>query len=251
MTLGKRFILLSVLVLGVLGGSIILNFLLYGQAKKYYLELNQTRLDPFGLSYYSENLRESDTHLVRAVFFGDSRANSWTSPNIGGYEFINRGMPSQTSAQVIQRFSYDVRPLNPDVVIIQVGINDLKTVALFPERRKEIVEDCQKNIRQIVEESRKLGAVVIVTTIIPAGKVPLARKPFWSDDIAQAVNETNAYIATLANDKTLVFDAYSLLADSEGLMLQQYRSDELHLNKQGYVILNKALVNIIRLIGRP
>jgi lysophospholipase L1-like esterase len=248
MTLPKYLSALSVLVLGMLGGSIMLNCLLYGQAKKYYLELNQTRLDPFGLNYYTENRQEvPDSQPLRVVFFGDSRATGWTSPsNMSGYEFFNRGVPSQTSAQIIQRFSYHVRPLNPDIVVIQVGINDLKTVALFPERKKAIVDDCQENIRQIVEQSKQLGAMVIITTIFPAGKVPLARRPFWSDDIAQAIEETNAYIATLANDKTLVLDTFSMLADSEGLMSQEYRIDELHLNEQGYKTLNLELVELLK-----
>ncbi len=204
MKLSKRYVLLNALALIMLGGSYFFNFLLYSQIKKYYFELNQTRLDPLGLSYYPVNSKEvTSTHPFRVVFFGDSRAASWTPPNINGYEFINRGISSQTSVQTIKRFSYHVRPLKPNVVVVQVGINDLKTVALFPEHRKLIVANCQTNIKQIVEESRNLGAVVIITTIFPVGNVPLARKPFWSDEIDQTVKETNAYIATLADDKTI------------------------------------------------
>ncbi len=251
MKLKKRCILLNTIVLITIGGSIFLNFFIYSQAKKYYFELNQTRLDPLGLSYYPVKSKEiTGTNQFRVVFFGDSRAANWTSPNISGYEFINRGISSQTSVQTIQRFSYHVRSLKPNVVVIQVGINDLKTVALFPERRKLIVTNCQANIKRIVEESRNLGAVVIVTTIFPVGEVPLARKPFWSDEIGQTVKETNAYIATLADDKTIVFDTFSLLADSQGMMLQNYRADGLHLNNQGYVILNKELVQLINRIQR-
>ncbi len=249
MKLSKRYVLLNALVLIMLGGSFFFNFSLYSQAKKYYFELNQTRLDPLGLSYYPVNFKEvAGTHPFRVVFFGDSRAASWTPPNISGYEFINRGISSQTSVQTIERFSYHVRPLKPNVVVVQVGINDLKTVALFPEHRKLIVANCQANIKRIVEESRNLGAVVILTTIFPVGHVSLARKPFWSDEIDQTVKETNAYIATLADDKTIVFDTFSILADSQGMMLQKYSADELHLNQQGYVILNEELVRLINRI---
>jgi lysophospholipase L1-like esterase len=249
MTLSKLYILLNGLVLVMLGGSIFLNIFLYSRAKQYYFELNQTRLDPLGLSSYPVNLKEvTDTHQIRVVFFGDSRAASWTSPNISGYEFINRGITSQTSVQTIQRFAYHVRPLKPDVVIIQVGINDLKAIALFPERRKSIVTICQANIKRIVEESRNLGAVVIVTTIFPVGDVPLERKPFWSDEIGQITKEINTYIATLAGEETIVFDTFSILADSQGMMLQKYRANELHLNEQGYVILNKELVRLLNII---
>lgn len=246
MTSNKLFILLTSLILLMLGGSIFLNILLYNQAKKYYLQVNETRLDPNGLSHYPVNLKKAtDKGKIRVVFFGDSRADGWISPNISGYEFINRGIHAQTSVQTVQRFASHVRSLQPNIVIIQVGVNDLKTVALFPERRDSIVANCRANIKRIVDESNNLGAIVILTTIFPVGEAPIQRKPFWSDDIAKAVEEVNAYIATLAEDRVVIFDAFSILADSQGMILQEYGSDELHLNYQGYEILNKELVQLL------
>jgi lysophospholipase L1-like esterase len=80
--------------------------------------------------------------------------------------------------------------------------------------------------------------------------VPLDRKPFWSDEIGRAVRDVNAYIATLADEKTIVFDAYALLVDRQGLLLEKYKSNELHLNEAGYVLLNRELVKIIDRIDR-
>ncbi|MEG4804521.1 GDSL-type esterase/lipase family protein [Microcoleus sp. ARI1-B5] len=251
MTLSKRSILLSALVLVVLGSSIFINILLFSRAKQYYRELNQTRLDPLGLNNHPINAQPvTNNKQTRVVFFGDSRAASWTSPNLGEYEFINRGIGSQTSVQAIERFAYHVRSLKPKIVIIQVGVNDLKTIPLFPESRNAIVANCQGNIKRIVEESRNLGAVVIVTTIFPVGEVPLERKPFWSDDISRAIKEVNAYIATLAGEKTIVFDTFPILADSQGMMLPKYRADELHLNEEGYAILNQNLSQLLNTMER-
>jgi lysophospholipase L1-like esterase len=252
----KKYLLFNALGLGLLGCSVFINFLLYNRVNKYYLELNQTRLDPLGLSYYPVNSPAvAKPGRFRVVFFGDSRAADWLPPKIDRYEFINRGIPSQTSVQTIDRLSAHVSPLKPDLVIIQVGVNDLKTIALFPERKQAIITNCQVNIKQIIQASRKLGAVVMVTTILPAGEVPLERKPFWSDQIGLAIKEVNTYIKTLADDKTIVFDTYALLADRRGLMLPQYRSDELHFNQQGYTILNqelaRQLAKIDRLIHKP
>ncbi len=241
----KLFIPLISLILLMLGSSIVFNILLYNQAKKYYLQVNQTRLDPFGLNHYPVNLKKAiDKDKIRVVFFGDSRADGWISPKIDGYEFINRGIHAQTSVQTLERFEYHVNSLQPNIIIIQVGVNDLKTIALFP-RRDSIVANCRANIKQIVDESKNLGAIVIVTTIFPVGEAPLQRKPFWSDDIRLAVNEVNAFIATLTEDKVVIFDAFSILADSQGMMLQEYALDELHLNDRGYEILNKELVQLL------
>jgi lysophospholipase L1-like esterase len=251
MKLPKPNVIFSALVLTILGSSIFLNFALYNQAKKYYLEVNQVRLDPLGLTYYPINSQgTAKTGSLRVVFFGDSRAFGWKSPNIQGYEFINRGISSQTSVQSLQRFSSHVSSLKPNLVVIQIGINDLKNVALFPGSRDSIVSNCKANIRRIVEESKNLGATVIVTTIFPVGEVPLERKPFWSDDVGKAVKEVNTYIATLADDKTIVFDTFPILADNRGMVLEKYRSDELHLNKQGYVALNKKFGELLNAIAQ-
>lgn len=243
----KFFIVLSTAVLSLLGGSIVLNIVLFNQAKKYYLELNQTRLDPIGLSYYPA-LRKTVKKLSPVVFFGDSRAENWQPPNLNSYEFINRGISSQTSVQAIQRFAQHVRPLHHKVVIIQVGINDLKAIALFPERKAEIVAACRSNIEQIVKESKSWGTIVILTTIFPVGEVPLQRRPFWSDEIGQAVKDMNQYLATLASDRVIVLDAFSMLADSQGMLLPTYQADELHLNKQGYLMLNQALTKQLKML---
>jgi lysophospholipase L1-like esterase len=249
MKLSRRFIIFSTFVFVVLGSSFFLNIFLYGQAKKFYIELNQVRLDPLGLSYYPENHKPTtDSNQIYTVFFGDSRAASWISPNISGYKFINRGINAQTSVQASERFDYHIRPLQPNIVVIQIGINDLKTISLFPDRKKLIVATCQSNIKRIVEETRKLGAVTIVTTIFPVGKVPLERKPFWSDGIDKSIQEVNAYIFTLAGERTFIFDTFSILADSNRMMMQKYSADELHLNKKGYAILNMKLVHLLNTI---
>ncbi|MEM9926571.1 MAG: SGNH/GDSL hydrolase family protein [Cyanobacteria bacterium P01_D01_bin.50] len=245
----KLHIFLTSLLLLILGGSIFFNILIFDKAKKYYLELNETRLDPFGLNYYPVNLKKLNLERqIPVVFFGDSRAEGWISPNISGYEFINRGIHGQTSVQTIQRFSSHLPYLQPNIVIIQVGVNDLKTIGLFPERSESIVTNCRENIKQIVEESKNLGAVVILTTIFPVGEVPLQRQPFWSDEIGGAVNEVNSYITTLAEDRVIILDAFSILADSQGMMPRKYGKDELHLNKQGYEILNLELVKLLNTI---
>ena len=247
----KLSIFLNILTLIILGISIILNLSLYRKAKYYYLESNSFRLDPIGLNNYPITIdQRTNKNQTRVVFFGDSRAFSWISPEINNYEFINRGIGGQTSLQTSSRFAYHVNSLQPDIIIIQIGINDLKMIGLFPDRRDEIVANCKKNIQRIVEDTRKIGAVAIVTTIFPVGEVPIQRQPFWSDDITKAVKEVNAYIATLAGEKTLIFDAFKLLADNQGIILSEYKDDELHLNTKGYILLNQNLVPLLQNIKK-
>lgn len=243
MAVPKWLLPLTTIGLLMLASSIALNFFLYNRLYQYYIELNQTRLDPSGLNYFPGNsLPSTRGKRQRVVFFGDSRAASWMAPAIEGYEFINRGINSQTTIQTVQRFDQHVRSLQPDIIVIQVGINDLKTIPLFPEQREAIVSNCQNNIERIVRSARKLGAKVMITTIFPVGEVPLERRPVWSKEVGEAVIEVNAFITQLSDDGIVVFDAFSVLANEQGTMQPNYGLDELHLNQQGYEILNQALI---------
>lgn len=254
MFLNNRWFFLSLVLSLALVSSLAINLVLYIQAQKYYLEVNETRLDPLGLRHYPETRYPETTHSLseedrhRIVIVGDSRAAAWTVDSLGTnthrshYTIINRGINAQTTAQVLKRFNAHVHPLKPNTVVLQVGINDLKTVALFPSRRDEIVANCQTNIAEIVEQAKRLGATVIITTIFPTGDVPLHRQPFWSEAIAQAVLEVNASIKALADEDVMILDAFSLLADDHDKMKATYQLDELHVNQDAYEILNEALM---------
>lgn len=248
MTANWRLALTVILLLFILLTLIALNLLLYRQGRQYYLQLNETRLDPLGLSYYPISPIQQgfpDTDLPKIVLFGGSRAAAWPSPDLRQFEFINRGIGSQTSVQALKRLDYHVTPLKPRVVVVQIGINDLKTIPLFPDRKESIIHNCRENIRQIIAKSTEIGATVILTTIFPSGKVPIERRFFWSDDIALAINEVNAYIRSLATEKVIVFDAFSILTDSKGGVRPEYSKDLLHLNAAGYKMLNNEFVNLL------
>ena len=236
------WILLICIFTAALTASIFLNYYQFLQTKSYYLELNAVRLDPLGLDAFSADA--VDTEQTRVVFFGDSRVTSWPAPS-DQFQFINRGINAQTTAQVAMRFDAHIAPLQPQILIVQVGINDLKTIPLFPERKEAIIANCKANIARIVHDAVDIGATVILTTIFPVGEVPVERSFFWSDDVAPAVNEVNSYITSLASDHVLIFDAYAMLAGENGLTQQEYRRDELHINQAGYTVLNSALMDLL------
>ena len=115
----------------LLVGSLVLNWYLFRLGRWYYTQLSAVRLDPLGLSAYpapSSQEELASTDAITVVFFGDSRAATWPPPDIGGFAFINRGVGGETSTQSALRFDYHIEPLNPQIVVIQTGINDLKTM---------------------------------------------------------------------------------------------------------------------------
>jgi lysophospholipase L1-like esterase len=177
------------------------------------------------------------------VLFGDSRAADWSAPEVEGFRFVNRGTPGESSAQARGRFEAHVAPLRPDVVVVQVGINDLTALGVLPGQREvqatTVVANCIANVEQIVERATALGARVVVTTIFPLGAVPAA------DELPAAVEAVNAALRAMEGGRRAgavsVLDAYAVLADDEGRTRPAYSLDLLHLTEAGYGRLNEAL----------
>lgn len=214
---------------------------LFRMGQRFYVEMNAVRLDPAGLATYAHAPAPAPAASQRrVVFFGDSRALMWsTPPALPLYQFVNRGVGKQTTAQILERFDHDVPPLHPDVVVIEMGVNDLKAIPVLPERRDEIVAAAKQNIREVTAKTRAIGASVVLVTVFPLGSVPLARVPFWSDDVAGSILELNDFVDTLASDGVAVLHADEILADEAGHVRSPFSLDMLHLTPLGYAALNE------------
>src|SRR5271154_2942045 len=77
--------------------------------------------------------REANTALAapkpserRVIFFGDSITDGWhLDEYFPGKGYINRGISGQPTSQMLIRFPPDVIALQPDVVVILAGPNDI------------------------------------------------------------------------------------------------------------------------------
>jgi len=228
--------------------SVALNLLLFVVARHYHLQLSTAPLDPLGLSFYpvASDLPPPAAAQLRVVFFGDSRAYDWPAPSgLEGFEFVNRGIGNQTTAQVLGRFDAHVAPLHPQIIVLQVGINDLKTIPLLPGQKASLVANCKANIVKLVERAVASDAAVVLTTVIPLGRVPLARSLFWSDDVAWAIEDLNAFLRTLEGRDVVILDTSAVLAGETGVVRQEFSRDLLHLQGAGYKALNKQLAVIL------
>lgn len=235
-----KYVLMILLVL-----SLAANIGAVWLAKHLYAKENAVRLDPLQLSLYPDAAPKNPA-LRRIVLFGDSRALGWVAPAIQGAEIVNRGIGDQSSEQIRLRYAAHVQPLKADTLILQLGVNDLKTIPLFPEQRTAIVERLKTNIKALVQQARADGSEVILTTIFPLGKVPLERRLVWSDEVAPAIRELNSFIQSLATEGVRVFDAFTILQNEPDLIRAEYSRDLLHLSPAGYAALNQDLVKFIQ-----
>lgn len=230
--------------------SLRLNFLFFNRSRNYYLQLNSLQLNPLAIKYYPIDTNPKETknpNQKNIVFFGDSRARGWNSPKgFDDFNFVNRGISGQTTAQALGRLNQHIKPLSPDIVIVQVGVNDLYRIPIFPENKEIIISECKSNIKEIVRQSRQLGAIVILTTIFPIAEVPLERKLFWSSDVELAIKEVNDFIYSLENKDAIIFDTKAILANEQGKVRREYSRNFLHLNRRGYKALNEKLMPILQ-----
>jgi lysophospholipase L1-like esterase len=227
------------------------NFYLLRAAESYIHAAAAIRLDPAGLKTYAPDRAKPPAERPLLLFFGDSRALMWSAPAApSGYRVVNRGIGNQTTAQMLLRFDGDVMQLHPAVVVLEGGVNDLKAIVDFPDKRAEIVADCQANLERLVDKCRQTGATVVLVTVFEIGDVPTWRRPFWSDEVSAAVHEVNAFLPKLAGPKVVLFDANPVLVDGRGRIQRAYQVDHLHLSSAGYLTLNEKLVPLLAALPR-
>ncbi len=247
MTLKNLFI--GLLTLSLVG-SLVLNHFFY---KRAFIPLQSARLDPIGLEYYpSTEAPVADSGKPSVMFYGDSRALSWPTYATPDYDFINRAIGNQTSTQIVQRFDAHVVPLKPQLILIQMCVNDLKMIPLFPEKQNDILQDCKDNIQLLIKKAHKIDAKVILSTVFPLGHITVLRKALGAQaaPTVNGISSINNFIKTQAADNVLIFDSYALLVGGNSTIKPEYSRDWLHLNAEGYQHLNKHFIpfldNIIK-----
>jgi lysophospholipase L1-like esterase len=232
------------LVFTLLAGSLFLNVLLFRRAVDAYRAELECRLDPTGARAWDSaqsDLAPRRPGQTRVVLFGDSRVAQWTPPlDLPESQIVNRGVPGETTAQAMLRVGRDLIALEPDVVVIQVGINDLKAIGVLPAQRDAITERCARNIEAIVRQLREREIGVVVLSVFPVGPIPWMRRAVWSDETLSAIRRVNARLGRLEARDVAFVDCDSALA-RDGRLAAGLGRDELHLSPEGYVTLNRLL----------
>lgn len=234
-------------VLSAMIASLIANAILYRYAIQKTRDLISVTLDPHGSGVYrraNDELAKS-TRQKRIVLLGDSRMQQWTNwPHRDGWELINRGIGGQTTTQILGRVVQDATELKPDIVVLQMGINDLKAIGLFPQHAKALTQSCHDNLMRMARHCQASGAQVVLLTIFPSGPVEWARRVIWSPEIDQAVREVNQQLLKIQEPGIHAFDGSEILAPG-GNPVSSYYEDTLHLSPKGYAALNASLTTLL------
>ncbi len=171
----------------------------------------------------------------RLVFMGDSITENWLlgDPNLFGSDMVNRGISAQTTPQMLLRFRNDVVDLNPEMVHILAGTNDIAGNT-GPLR----AEDFKNNIRSMVELAKANDIKVIL------GSIPPAAVFSWQPAVnpVPRVRELNGWLQNFAAEKDLGYiDYFTALSGPGGELRSELGNDGVHPNRDGYVIMRRLL----------
>ena len=174
------------------------------------------------------------------VFMGNSITEFWKHLDTSFFSnkhFINRGISGQTSPQMLLRFQKDVIDLQPNVVVILAGINDIAENT-GPISLKGIL----KNISAMAELAKANSIRVILSSVLPANHFP------WRLDLhpAEKIIALNKMIRSYAAKNKIVYvNYYDAMVDKYKGLDKKYTEDGVHPNFDGYKIMEPLILAAI------
>lgn len=166
----------------------------------------------------------------RVVFMGDSITQGWDlDKSFPDKHYINRGISGQTTPQMVLRFFQDVIDLQPKVVVILAGTNDIAG-----NTGPMTLQETESNLEAMAELAHVHHIKVVLCTITPAFDYP------WHKGLEPApkIDLVNAWIRGFAAAHGDAYvDYHSAMKDSEDGLPPNLSKDGVHPNAAGYAIM--------------
>jgi len=214
--------------------------------RKYYLSYNLMRLDPLEDSYVNKELLQTAENTTNLWLIGDSRIAKWDKNLLLplGANIVNLGIEGQTTSQVLNRLRYYLEEGNPQWLILEVGINDLKIIGINKKYASWLVESCFDNISKIAELCLARNINIIVINIFPTGKIEILRRMIWNSSVDTSLIEVNKKLEEYCKRNGIIFyDTSTFLYNDDYRIKELYQDGFLHLNDEAYEVLSKNIIN--------
>lgn len=187
---------------------------------------------------------QKDIQLPKAqrevVFMGNSITEQWYSHDslfFKNNHYINRGISGQTTSQMLIRFRKDVVALQPKVVVILAGTNDIAGNTGIIS-----LEDIVGNFISMVEIARAHHITPIICSVLPAFDYP------WSPGKSPNVKipELNAMIqAYTSKNKVAYLDYFKVMKDDRNGLPKDLSEDGVHPTLKGDKIMEDLVQKAI------
>lgn len=172
----------------------------------------------------------------RVVFMGNSITANWQqyfASMFPGKPYINRGISGQTTSQMLLRFRQDVIHLDPDVVVILAGTNDIAG-----NTGPISIEDIEGNITSMAELARTHDIALVLASVTPVNNYTPASQRFFADRPPSEILRLNEWMkAYCASTNCYYLDYFDAMVDGSGLMKRALTEDGLHPDDAGYKIM--------------
>jgi len=169
----------------------------------------------------------------RVVFMGDSITQGWKldgpQGSFPGKPYVNRGISGQTTPQMVLRFRQDVIKLQPKVVVILAGINDIAG-----NTGPMTLEETEDNLASMAELAAANQIRVVLCSVMPAFDFR------WRPGLAPAakVVTLNAWIKAYAAEKGYVYvDYHTAMKDERDGLPIALSPDGVHPNAAGHAVM--------------
>ena len=179
---------------------------------------------------------------LRVVFMGDSITDAWVSPEYGGFfpgkAYIDRGISGQTTPQMLIRFRPDVIALQPKVVVILAGTNDIAG-----NTGPMTLGQIEGNLASMAELAKTNKIRVVLASVLPVSNYGHDRQgnplDMRTNRPPEKILELNMWIKDYAahNGHTYV-DYFSAMVDPQGMLQKDLSEDGLHPNAKGYSVMS-------------
>jgi len=195
------------------------------------------------LSYYrDDNKKLGPNKNNRVLFMGDSITELWAEVDssffLANKNYVNRGISGQTTPQMLLRFRQDVLNLQPRVVVILGGTNDIAG-----NTGSATIEEIFGNLVSMMQLAQASHIKVIIASVLPVYDY------WWKPGVkpAKKVIALNKKLRHYATIHHLVYvDYYAKMKDSHGGLSAGLTQDGVHPNKAGYKIMERLIEGLIK-----
>ncbi|HEU4959572.1 MAG TPA: SGNH/GDSL hydrolase family protein [Sphingomonas sp.] len=170
----------------------------------------------------------------RVVFLGDSITDRWNlARSFPGRPYINRGIGSQVTPQMVLRFHQDVIALRPAVVVILAGVNDVQGFL-----QQETAEQIEANFEAMAEMARAHGIRVVIGSTLPVNNYTEAARNVVAERHPDELRAINRWLRGYCRRTGCTYaDYYAAMVDDRGLMRKELTADGVHPNAEGYALM--------------
>jgi len=172
----------------------------------------------------------------RVVFMGDSITDGWGKKYgqfFPGKPYINRGISGQTTPQMLVRFREDVINLQPKVVVILAGTNDIAG-----NTGPMTLDEIEANYSSLAELATTHKIRVVFSSVLPVHNYTPQSQELFAQRSPAKILELNHWLKNYcAVNGHIYLDYFSAMVDDKGLLKRDLAEDGLHPNKTGYKIM--------------